>query len=120
MRLWVPEGNPKSLSRVVLRGYTANQSNEALLKKFMTTKFPSGLVLMELAEELEARNCELQLQWVRRDLNQRADDLTNEKVDHFSPDFRLPGWQGAPLASLGQAARTRWELLQRSEEEEGS
>ena len=45
---------------------------------------------MELAEELEARNCELQLQWVRRDLNQLADDLTNEKFDHFSPDFRVP------------------------------
>ena len=36
----------------------------------MTTKFPSTLVLMELAEELSARNCALQLQWIRRDLNQ--------------------------------------------------
>ena len=67
-----------------------NQSNEALVKKLMTTKFPSGLVLMELAEELEARNCELQLHWVRRDLHQLANDLANEKFDHFSPDFRVP------------------------------
>ena len=36
----------------------------------MTTKFSS--------EKLSAKNCELQLQWVRRDPNQLADDLTNE------------------------------------------
>ena len=50
----------------------------------MTTKFPSTLILMELAEELSAKNCELQLQWIRRDLNQLADDLTNE-----NPNFRI-------------------------------
>ena len=55
----------------------------------MTTKFPSTLVLMELAEELSAKNCELQLQWIRRDLNQLADDLTNENFASFSPDFRV-------------------------------
>ena len=52
VRLWVPEGNAKKTSRVAIRGYTDNQSNEALLRKAMTTKFPSTLVLMELAEEL--------------------------------------------------------------------
>ena len=93
MRLWIPEGgSARNFFWVALRGYTDtdNQSNEALVKKLMTTKFPSGLVLMELAEELEARNCELQLHWVRRDLHQLANDLANEKFDHFSPDFRVP------------------------------
>ena len=33
---------------------------------------------MELAEELSAKNCDLQLQRIRRDLSQLADDLTNE------------------------------------------
>ena len=55
----------------------------------MTTKFPSTLVLMELAEELSAKNCELQLQWIRRDLNQLADDLTNENFASFDPNFRV-------------------------------
>ena len=55
----------------------------------MTTNFPSTLVLMELAEELSAKNCELQLQWIRRDLNQLADDLANENFASFSPDFRV-------------------------------
>ena len=35
-----------------IRGYADNQSNEALLRKAMTTKFPSTLILIELAEEL--------------------------------------------------------------------
>ena len=47
------------VSRVAIRGYTDNQSNESLHRKFMTSKFPSTLVLMELAEELSVRLCEL-------------------------------------------------------------
>ena len=85
VRLWVPEGNAKKTSRVAIRGYTDNQSNEALLRKAMTTKLPSTLILMELAEELSAKNCELQLQWIRRDLNQLADDLTNENFHPLAP-----------------------------------
>ena len=89
IRLWVPDGDAKKTSRVAIRGYTDNQSNESLLKKAMTTKFSSTLVLMELAEELSAKNCELQLQWIRRDLNQLADDLTNENFANFDPNFRI-------------------------------
>ena len=89
IRLWVPDGDAKKTSGVAIRGYTDNQSNESLLKKAMTTKFPSTLVLMELAEELSAKNCELQLQWIRRDLNQLADDLTNENFASFDPNFRI-------------------------------
>ena len=52
VRLWVPDGDAKKTSPVAIRGYTDNQSNESLLRKAMTTKFPSTLILMELAEEL--------------------------------------------------------------------
>ena len=45
------------------------------MKKAMTTKFPSSLVLLELAEELAAKKCDLSLTWIWRDLNQLADDL---------------------------------------------
>ena len=48
-----------------MRGYTDNKSSEALLQK---AKFLSTLVLMETADELSAKNCELHLQWIRRDL----------------------------------------------------
>ena len=56
----------------------------------MTSKFPSTLILMELAEELTAKRCELKLQWLRRDDNQLADDLTNEKFCSFALSFRIP------------------------------
>ena len=84
-----PEGQSKQTSRVAIKGYTDNQSTETLLKKFMTSKFPSTLILMELAEELTAKRCELKLQWLRRDGNQLADDLTNEKFDAFDMKFRI-------------------------------
>ena len=59
------------------------------MKKAMTTKYPSMLVLMEIAEELAQKNCELQLQWIRRDINQLADDLTNEEFKGFDSDQRI-------------------------------
>ena len=31
VRLWVPDGDAKKTSRVAMRGYTDNQSNESLL-----------------------------------------------------------------------------------------
>ena len=122
VRLWVPDGDAKKTSRVAIRGYTDNQSNESLLRKAMTTKFPSTLILMELAEELSAKNCELQLQWIRRDLNQLADDLTNENFASFDPNFRvnlegealewrvlgrLAGYATSYFEELGVAKRTK-------------
>ena len=85
--LWIPDSEDRQASRVALRGFTDNQSNEALVKKAMTTKYPSSLVLLELAEELAAKKCDLSLTWIRRDLNQLADDLTNEKFDMFDPEL---------------------------------
>ena len=80
MKLWIPDSEDRQTSRVALRGFTDDQSNEALVKKAMTTKYPSSLVLLELAEELAAKKCDLSLTWIRRDLNQLADDLTNSIV----------------------------------------
>ena len=50
----------------------------------MTTKY-----LMETAEELSHKNCELQLQWIRRDINQLADDLTSEEFKELDPELRI-------------------------------
>ena len=91
VKLWVRGSEDRQSSRVALRGFTDNQSNEALVKKAMTTKYPStSLILLELAEELAAKKCDLNLTWIRRDLNQLADDLTNEKFDSFDPNVRVP------------------------------
>ncbi|OLP77936.1 hypothetical protein AK812_SmicGene41941 [Symbiodinium microadriaticum] len=95
VRLWVPDGDAKKTSRVAIRGYTDNQSNESLLKKAMTTK---------------------------RDLNQLADDLTNENFASFDPNFRidlegealewrvlgrLVGYANSYFEELGEAKRTK-------------
>ena len=42
---------------------------------------------MEMAEELLAKRCDMQLTWTRRDLNQLADELTNKKIDSFDAKF---------------------------------
>ena len=41
-----------------------------------------------------AKQCDLQRTWIRRDINQLADDLTNEKSVSFDAKFWIPlkGW----------------------------
>ena len=63
-----------------------NKSNEALLWKAMTTKYPSMLVLME-AEELSRKNWELQLKQISKDLNK----LTNQEFQGFDLGLRATG-----------------------------
>ena len=90
VKIWVPSSERRQSTRMAIKGYTDNQSNEALIKRYMTTKFPSCLVLMEIAEELSSKRCDMRLTWIRRDLNQLADDLTNEKFDSFEARLRVP------------------------------
>ena len=90
VKIWVPSSEQRQATRMAIKGYTDNQSNEALIKRYMTTKFPSCLVLMEIAEELSSKRCDMHLTWIRRDLNQLADDLTNEKFDSFDARLRVP------------------------------
>ena len=85
-----------------IRGITDNRSNEALVVKNMTTKFPSYLVLLEFTEQLRRKGWTMELTWVRRDINQLADDLTNEKWDCFDPSLRFD----VPLEQLS------WIVLQ--------
>ena len=51
-----------------------------------------------LTEELASKNSQLELSWLRRDHNQLADDLTNEKFDMFDSALRIPlkgrNWSG--------------------------
>ncbi|MFN9939404.1 MAG: hypothetical protein ACK56I_08005, partial [bacterium] len=51
---------------------------------------------MEFTEQLRRRGWALELTWVRRDLNQLADDLTNEKWGDFNQNLRF----NVPLAEL--------------------
>ena len=65
-------------------GLTDNRGNSFVLVKMLSTKFPLTTLLIELSEQLRAKSLELHLQWVKRDDNQEADDLTNEEFSRFS------------------------------------
>ena len=67
-------------SSVTLTCGTDNQGNHFLLDKLMTTKFPLGVVLMELACQLSLRRACLHARWIPRLENEEADALTNEAL----------------------------------------
>ena len=56
----------------------------------LTTKYPLGVVLMELAHQMLRRRLVLRANWVPRDQNQEADDLTNLEFRHFEERRRIP------------------------------
>ena len=72
-----------------LTGGTDNQGNSYAVSKLMSTRFPLPILLMELSETLRQGDQTLDLSWVPRERNQWADDLTNQKFDHFMPERRL-------------------------------
>ena len=69
---------------------TDNQSNSYLMDKLMTTKFPLGAILMELAHQLSRRRAVLRARWLPRLQNEEADSLTNGDFRHFNPENRIP------------------------------
>ena len=75
--------------RLSITGFTDNSSNAFLVDKFLSTKFPSSLVLMELAYQLYALKASLQLHWIPREQNEDADDLSKGKTDNFDPEKRI-------------------------------
>lgn len=89
IRLWAGRDGARSKGVCWIRAGTDNQSNTYAVSKMMSTKYPLTLLVMELSETLRARGCELNLQWIPREKNQLADDLTNEKFDHFPAGCRV-------------------------------
>ena len=76
---------------------TDNQGNSYLLDRMLTTRYPLGVVLMELAHQMKLRRMVLRARWLPRDENQEADDLTNYEYRHFDPAKRIP----VDLSKLG-------------------
>ena len=83
VKLWAPREGRKNMATCFLRGKTDNQSNTYALSKWMSTKFPLTLLIMEFSETLRLGRCELSLDWIARDFNQLADDLTNNDFEKF-------------------------------------
>ena len=74
---------------VTIGGFTDNQGNAFLVDKLMTTKYPLGVVLVELCHQLQLRNASLRAQWVPRLQNEEADALTNGDFRHFDLERRV-------------------------------
>merc|ERR1739841_63675 len=79
----------ESLGSISLTCGTDNQGNSYLLDKLLTTKYPLGVVLMELAVQLSLRNAILRADWIPRLQNEEADALTNSDFRHFNPEKRI-------------------------------
>ena len=54
----------------------------------MSTKFPLTLLLMELTEELRTLDLKLDLAWISRGENTKADALSNEEWGDFDVKMR--------------------------------
>ena len=87
VKIWAPVIKGRMQAKITAK--TDNQGNGFVLKKFMTSKYPGTVLLMEMAEELRYHDVSLDLQWVRRDSNQVADDLTNLEFGKFSMGRRI-------------------------------
>ena len=78
------------IGTIRIGGSTDNQSNHYLLQKYLTTKYPLGCILMEVAAQCHARLLQPSVQWIPRMQNVEADALTNEEFDAFSLKNRIP------------------------------
>jgi len=84
-----PRWLTSSRGSISLTGLTDNFGNSFAVEGLMTSKFPSVVILAELAEQLRLRQAKLGLQWVPRDQNEEADDLTNLEFRRFRADRRI-------------------------------
>ena len=101
---------------------TDNQGNSFLLDKLLTTKYPLGVVLMELACQASRKKASLRARWIPRLQNEEADALTNSEFHHFRPENRIEvdleslGFLIMPsLFETGEAYMKELELLKEGE-----
>eukprot|EP00435_Cladocopium_sp_Y103_P070380 s20_g35.t1 len=69
LKLWMPEGSRDLSAKCWIREMMDNLSNTFAVAKFMSTKFPLIVLVMELSENLRISRCFLRLAWVPRESN---------------------------------------------------
>jgi hypothetical protein len=83
------------------QGGTDNQGNTFVVSRLLTTKFPLAAVLMQLSQMLAERDLWLDLNWIPREDNTEADDLTNGEYGKFDPELRVElDWATIPFQVL--------------------
>ena len=60
-----------------------------MLNRMQTTKFPLCCLVMEMAEQMKARQLRLQVNWAPREVNAEADALTNQWFTGFDESKRI-------------------------------
>ena len=68
---------------------TDSQGNMFLLDKLLTTKYPLGVILMELSCQLGRRQAAMRANWIPRLQNEESDALTNWDFRHFTMANRV-------------------------------
>ena len=103
---------------------TDNQGNMFLLDKLLTTKYPLGVILMEISCQLGRRQAAMRANWIPRLQNEESDALTNSDFRHFSEEKRvhvdlddLPFVVLRQLFDVGEAYVAEREALKTAERE---
>ena len=98
-------------------GGTDNQGNSFVVNKLMSTKYPLTMILMELSQQLRHHNLELHLDWIPRDQNEPADDLTNWNFEKFDETKRIqvegPSLKFLILGQLAEMSRDLYVQIQK-------
>ena len=121
----IPEhSDSEQLGLATITCGTDNQGNMFLLDKLLTTKYPLGVVLMELSCQLGLRRAALRANWIPRLQNEEADALTNGDFGHFTAAKRIDVDLGSlpfrilnELFAEGEAYRTELEALKSQDKE---
>ena len=87
LKFWMDEDGCEA--QVYAEAFTDNRGNRFILRKSLSTKFPLTLLVIEVSEMMRKKNAMVDLLWIKRDLNQDADDLTNEEFGNFSEENRV-------------------------------
>ena len=70
-------------------GLTDNSGNTSALSRLMSSKFPLVVIMTEMAAQLQAKEAELDLHWIPRNQNEKADGLTNDEYGPFDQTRRI-------------------------------
>ena len=106
VKLW--GGRLGAYAKASMKAFTDNRGNSFALVKGMSTKFPLTVLLMELAEELRVDDRRLDLEWINRERNVEADDLSNGDWSKFDLSKR---------EEIDLRGRHKWKILGEMQEE---
>ena len=89
VKLFSRPGKLHQRASLKMTGSTDNLGNAYAVSRAMSTKWPLTVLLIELSEELRSRKVALGLDWLPREENQEAADLSNMKTTDFDESLRV-------------------------------